>query len=161
MQTRSLGVEEELLVVDPRSWTATSRAREVLKEHAEHQTTGPLDGAADALDAELFRHQLETRTRPATDIGDLVAQVVSARRTASEAADARDLAVAACATIPAGVDEPEVTSDDRYRAMVETFGEAALLAPPAACTSTWRSSPRRRASAAWTGWPRGCRCSWR
>ena len=118
--TRSVGVEEELLVIDPRTWAATSRAREVLKEHADREATG-------ALDSELYRHQLEIRTEPTTDIDDLVSQVVAARRTASESAAARDLAVAACATVPLGVDEPKVTSDDRYRAIVETFGEGARL----------------------------------
>jgi carboxylate-amine ligase len=79
------------------------------------------------LDPELFRHQLEIRTDPTTDIEQLVAQVVDARRTAAEAAADLDLAVAACATVPLGVEEPEVTSNDRYRDMVDTFGDVALL----------------------------------
>ena len=86
----------------------------------------PRSRAVDELDSELFRHQLEIRSDPTTAIEDLVTQVVSARRTACEAAAARDLAVAACATIPIGVDSPEVTSGDRYGAMVDTFGEVAL-----------------------------------
>lgn len=125
MDTRTIGVEEELLVVDPRTSTVTSRAREVLKEHDEH---GPSSRrASDGLDSELFRHQLEIRTDPATHVDDLVQQVVAARRTAGEAAAARELGVAASGTVPLGVDEPEVTPDRRYREMVETFGDVALL----------------------------------
>ena len=122
MDTRTVGVEEELLVIDPRTFAAVSRAREVLKKHAEHRDESAPPRASDELDAELFRHQLEIRTDPARDIGDLLRQVVAGRRTAAEAAAACDLAVAACAAIPLGVDEPEVTPDDRYRGMVEAFG---------------------------------------
>ena len=48
-----MGVEEELLVVDPRTASVMSRAGEVLKEHADHDHDGG------ELDHELFRHQLE------------------------------------------------------------------------------------------------------
>ncbi len=125
MDTRTVGVEEELLVVDPRTSSVTSRAREVLKEHAERGHEHTPRRSSDELDQELFRHQLEVRTDPVHDVDDLVRQVVAGRHTAHEAATARDLAVAACATIPLGVDEPEVTPNDRYRVMVETFGELA------------------------------------
>jgi carboxylate-amine ligase len=125
MDTRTLGVEEELLVVDPSTRTVTSRAPEVLRQHAEDHA-GAL-GADAPLDQELFRHQLETRTEPARDLDDVVAQVLAGRRRAVEAAAARDLAVAACATIPTRLDEPEVTADDRYRDMVGTYGAVARL----------------------------------
>jgi carboxylate-amine ligase len=126
VETRSLGVEEELLVVDPHTWSATSRAREVLKSHAEHQHRDRVTGSAhDDLDHELFRHQLETRTDPPRDLDDLLDLVLAARRTAAAAATSRGLAIAACAAIPLGVDEPRVTSDDRYLAMAETFAEVA------------------------------------
>jgi carboxylate-amine ligase len=114
MDTRTVGVEEELLVVDPRTWTATSRAREVLAQD-------------DALDAELFRHQVEVQTEPTADLDHLAEQVVALRRAAAEAAAARDLAVAACAAVPLGVDEPEVSATDRYRDMVDAYGDVALL----------------------------------
>jgi carboxylate-amine ligase len=128
-----VGVEEELLVVDPRTSSVTSRAREVLKEHADHDHDHDQGGgraahrASDELDQELFRHQLELRTDPARDIDDVVRQVVAGRRTAADAAAAVDLAVAACASVPLGVDEPQVTSNDRYRDMVETYGDVARL----------------------------------
>ena len=125
MQTRTVGVEEELLVVDPTTRSVTSRAPEVLRENAEHLAGGGARRASDELDQELFRHQLELRTDPDHDVEEVVAQVLAGRRTAAEAAAAHGLAVAACAAIPAGIEEPQVTSDDRYRAMVETYGAVA------------------------------------
>ncbi len=120
MDTRTVGVEEELLVVDPSTRAVTSRAPEVLRAYADqHGDAG--------LGQELFRHQLETRTEPTHAVDDVVAQVVEGRRRAAGAAAARDLAVAACATIPMGVDDPEVSADDRYRDMVEAFGAVAKL----------------------------------
>jgi carboxylate-amine ligase len=125
MGIRTVGVEEELLVVDPRTSAVTSRAREVLRAHAERGDGGAPRRASDQLDQELFRHQVELRTDPTRDIDELIRQVVAARRTAVEAAAARDLAVAACAAIPLGVDDPVVSPTDRYRDMVDTFGEVA------------------------------------
>lgn len=119
METRTVGVEEELLVVDPATRSVTSRAREVLEEDAQH--------GGDQLDQELFRHQVELRTEPTRDIGDVVRQVVAARREAAEAASARGLAVAACGSVPLGLDEPEVTPGSRYAQMVATYGAAARL----------------------------------
>jgi len=119
VDTRTLGVEEELLVVDPATRSVTSRAVEVLEEDSER--------GSDDLDQELFRHQVELRTEPTSDVDELLRQVVTARRGAGEAAAARGLAVAACAAIPLGVDEPVVTDDDRYRDMVERFGGVARL----------------------------------
>jgi carboxylate-amine ligase len=120
VEPRTVGIEEELLVVDPATRTVTSRAREVLSAHAER-------GDEEELDQELFRHQLEIRTEPSRDVGELVRQVVAARRTAAESAAVHELAVAVCATVPLGVDEPEVTPDDRYRDMVGRFGAIARL----------------------------------
>ena len=125
METRTVGVEEELLVIDPRTSTVTSRAREVLEEHHQH---GPRRrGATDDLDPEFFRHQLEIRTDPTFHVHDLVEQVIAARRTAGEAAAARQLGVAVSGTVPLGVDEPEMTPKPRYRAMLETFGDVVLF----------------------------------
>src|SRR4051812_16483364 len=122
VDTRTVGVEEELLVVDPSTRAVTSRAPEVLREYSHHHGDDP------GLSQELFRHQLETRTEPAHAVDDVVAQVVEGRRRAADAAAARDLAVAACATIPMEFDAPEVSADDRYRDMVETYGAVARLA---------------------------------
>ncbi|WP_127480446.1 carboxylate-amine ligase [Nocardioides pantholopis] len=126
MAPRTLGIEEELLLVDPRTRRASARAPQVLKAFREH---GPgrrvATAATDEIDQELFRHQLEVRTDPSADAAALHAQVIAARRTAGGAAEAVDLALAACGIVPAGYEEVAVSPRDRYRDMVDTFGEVA------------------------------------
>jgi glutamate---cysteine ligase / carboxylate-amine ligase len=124
MDTRTVGVEEELLVVDPTTRSVTSRARDVVKGNDELQRNGPLR-VSDELDKELFRHQLEIRTDPTRDIDDIVNDVVAGRRTAGEAAEPLDLAVAVCATVPLAMEEPVISDNDRYRDMAEAFGQVA------------------------------------
>lgn len=120
---RTLGVEEELLLVDPETGVSVAGAPRVLKQHREHgrgkSGVGP---ATDALDQELFQHQLETRTDPTRDAADAVAQLATARRTAGEAARAVGLATIASGFDPLGGDRTVVTHNDRYQDMVDTFG---------------------------------------
>ncbi len=125
MDTRTVGVEEELLVVDPTTRAVTSRAREVLRENDEHGRGSSPRNASDELDKELFRHQVEIRTDPTRDVDDIVAQVVAGRRTAAEAAAALELVVAVCASVPLAMEEPVVSDNERYRDMAETFGQVA------------------------------------
>lgn len=120
---RMLGIEEELLLVDPETGVSVAGAPRVLKQHREHgrgkRGVGP---ATDALDQELFRHQLETRTDPTRDAADAVAQLAAARRTAGEAARAVGLAIIASGFDPLGGGRTVVTQNDRFQDMVDTFG---------------------------------------
>jgi carboxylate-amine ligase len=124
VRTRTVGVEEELLVVDPATRCVSSRAREVLREHDErrgHASHRP----SDELDKELFRHQLEIRTDPTRDVDVIVDEVLAGRRRAAEAAAALELAVAVCASVPLAMDEPVISDNERYRDMAESFGQIA------------------------------------
>lgn len=121
---RTVGLEEELLVVDPATRLAVPRGAQVRALHAQQRADRPGD-AADDLDRELFRHQLETRTDPSADLRVLREQVLRARRTATAAAEAAGLALLAAGTSPMPVERPRVTPDDRYEDMVSTFGEIA------------------------------------
>lgn len=125
MTVRTVGVEEELLLVDPETRAVSARSAEVLKVNREHGGGRRPSAASDELDQELFLHQVETRTDPATDLEDIVRQLVAARRTAGEAAAAAGLGVIACGIVPLEGDGPRVSSNERYRAMVELFGETA------------------------------------
>ena len=125
VDTRTVGVEEELLVIDPATRSVTSRGREVLRENYEHGRRHTPRRASDELDKELFRHQLEIRTDPTRDVEVVVREVVAGRRTAGEAAAVLDLAVAVCASVPLALEEPVVSDDDRYRDMAEAFGQIA------------------------------------
>ncbi|MDH2416614.1 glutamate--cysteine ligase [Nocardioides sp. CER19] len=125
MDVRTVGVEEELLLVDPDTRAVSSRSAEVLKANREHGSGRDPQTSSDELDQELFLHQIETRTDPTTDLDDVARQLVAARRTAGEAAVSAGLGVIACGIVPIEGSEPQVSPNERYRAMVETFGETA------------------------------------
>ncbi len=115
MVPRSVGVEEELLLVDPDSGRAKAVAAAVLRNAA--------DGgqADDALTSELMRQQLETNTQPCISLEELCAEVRRWRRAANEAAEGNGARVAALATSPLAA-EPSISSSPRYQRMVDEFG---------------------------------------
>jgi carboxylate-amine ligase len=125
VELRTVGVEEELLVIDPETRSVTSRSREIIRAHDEHGRGGTPRRARDELDKELFRHQLEIRTDPTLLVDEIIADIVAGRRGAGEAAAGLDLAVAVCASVPVAVEEPVVSDNERYRDMAETFGQVA------------------------------------
>ncbi len=122
---RTIGIEEELLLVDPETRQMSPRAQQVIKEFREHAGPARASVATDELDHELFRHQLEVRTDPTAVLSDAAEQVVAARRTAGEAAEAMGLAPIACGIVPRGDTAVKVSPNDRYRDMVDTYGEVA------------------------------------
>lgn len=113
MVARSVGVEEELLLVDPDSGQALALAANVLRRVPEP------DGVA--VTSELMRQQIETNTSPCVSLEDLATEVRRWRRAAGDAADGRGAAVAALATSPLAV-HPSVTGSPRYQRMVDDFG---------------------------------------
>jgi len=125
MDVRTVGVEEELLLVDTATRAVSARSVEVLKLNREHLSGRHPHVASDELDQELFLHQIETRTDPTTDLDDVSRQLVAARRTAGDAATSAGLGVIASGIVPIQGDEPQVSPNARYRAMVEFFGDTA------------------------------------
>lgn len=111
-----MGVEEELLLVDPDSGQALALSAAVLRHVPEAGTA--------ALTAELTREQLETNTRPCAALEELAAELRRWRRVAADAAESRGAAVAALATSPLPVD-PSISSSPRYQRMVDEFGVTA------------------------------------
>lgn len=109
-------------MVDPATRAVTPRATQLVRLNEEGRRGEPRT-ATDELDQELFRHQLEIRTEPVRDIAELDHQLTAARRTAGQAAAGAGLAIVACATIPIEGAEPRVSPNDRYRDMLETYGE--------------------------------------
>jgi glutamate---cysteine ligase / carboxylate-amine ligase len=116
MVARSVGVEEELLLVDPDSGRALALSGSVLRYAAD----GPR-AADQALTSELTRQQIETNTQPCASLHELGSEVRRWRRAASQAAERRGARVAALATSPLAAD-PSITSSPRYQRMVEEFG---------------------------------------
>ena len=123
---RKIGVEEELLLVDPETGELVSLSAHVLRGHRDSATDG--GPATQELEAELLRHMVETHTAPSADLRDVAAQIRAARRTAIGAARAAGVAVAALGIAPLASDRPRVTRNPRYERIVQEFGDTGLAA---------------------------------
>ena len=135
---RTVGVEEELLVVDPAGTpvprgpqalqVAADRGHgETVEEHDRAQRTGEgqdTEPASVRLVPELKAQQLELGTSVCAALAEVDDQLLQWRRTADAAALAVGARVAALASSPVDV-EPESTSGQRYRTMLDAFGMTA------------------------------------
>lgn len=106
---RTVGVEEELLLVDAITGEVRSAADAVLGSNSD---TG--------LTSELQQEQVETGTRPTSDLDDLYSDILRLRRRADEAAEPHGARIVALGTSPLPV-SPQVTPHARYLKMVERF----------------------------------------
>lgn len=132
---RTVGVEEELLLVDRGSGRPLSVAERVLaRAHERDQASAPdssdtgasaatsgSDEPGGALEGELQRQQLETDTHPTTDLGQLERELHDWRARAISAARDVGARVVALGTSPLPV-EPRPAVKPRYQRMVERFG---------------------------------------
>jgi len=132
MNPRSVGVEEELLLVDPGTGRPRAVAGTVLRQIRQaaesSRATGADQATADrarddaaSLEGELQEQQLETNTQPCHSLSDLHREVRRCRDAAAAAAAKAGAQVAALATSPVAV-EPELVSESRYQRMSEAFG---------------------------------------
>jgi glutamate---cysteine ligase / carboxylate-amine ligase len=132
MNPRSVGVEEELLLVEPGTGRPRAVAGTVLRQVRQaaesSRATGTDQAAADrarddaaSLEGELQEQQLETNSRPCHSLSDLHREVRRCRAAAAAAAGKAGAEVAALATSPVAV-EPELVSESRYQRMSEAFG---------------------------------------
>jgi carboxylate-amine ligase len=123
MTVRRVGVEEELLLVEP--GTGQPRAVAETAMRAVRNTAGDeprADGeAAQALEFELQRQQLETNTRPCRELGELGDELRRCRSLAAEVAGGAGARVAALATSPIPV-TPQLVRSGRYLEMARAFG---------------------------------------
>jgi len=110
---RSLGVEEELLLVDDRSMQPVAVAGTLLRY-------APADGSVE-LAAELQQQQIEVDTSPTPDLATVAEQVREGRRAAGELAARAEARIVALGTSPLPV-TPQTTPTMRYAAMAEQFG---------------------------------------
>jgi glutamate---cysteine ligase / carboxylate-amine ligase len=108
---RTLGVEEEFLLVDPASGRPRAVGKALLAS----------TDAADRLTTEFQLEQLETSTKPCLTLDELGRQLRSVRATAAAAAADIGVALAPLATSPLPVD-PTVTPSQRYAEMARRFG---------------------------------------
>ena len=125
MGVRSVGVEEELLLVEPDTgrpgrWPPPCWRRATRPPRA-GPAPGPGGGQEQELEYELQLQQVETSTRPCTTLDELEGELRRARAAAAEAAGRVGVQVAALGTSPVPV-EPETVGQPRYQRMAEAFG---------------------------------------
>ena len=113
MNSRSVGVEEEFLLVEPGTGRPKAVAGTVL------QAAGRAAGSD--LEAELQQQQLETNSRPCQSLDDLHRELRRCRTAAATAAGRAGARVAALGTSPVSV-EPRPVRTSRYERMAEAFG---------------------------------------
>ncbi|MEV5150089.1 glutamate--cysteine ligase [Streptomyces sp. NPDC052727] len=112
---RTVGVEEELLLVDPDSGDPKALAAAVLAHAAQD------DPGQDVFEKELFGQMLEFATHPQSAMADLGDEIVRCRKEAARHAGQIGCAVAALATSPLPV-SPALSVNDRYQWLAERFG---------------------------------------
>jgi carboxylate-amine ligase len=113
--TRALGVEEELVLIDPETRRVTPVA-----DWAEAANESPTE-----VEPELFRHQIETSTPPTHDADELEQALREGRRAVGEAAAAAGVRAVAVATPPLGPLVDQFTNIPRYLRFESEFGQVA------------------------------------
>ncbi|MFJ8199230.1 glutamate--cysteine ligase [Streptomyces sp. NPDC096152] len=114
---RTVGVEEELLLVDPETGEPKALSAAVLAR-------AEADGAGQEMfEKELYGQMLEFATHPQTDMARLGEEIVRCRKEAARHAGEIGCAVAALASSPLPV-SPSIVMNDRYQWMAEQYGIA-------------------------------------
>ncbi|HEY9291302.1 MAG TPA: glutamate--cysteine ligase [Microlunatus sp.] len=115
VRRRTVGVEEELLLVDPETGLPRAVAGSLLRRADDR---APDEGD---IEAELQQQQIEVETSPCVALDDLERQVRDWRRYADDLARQSGARIAALGTSPLPV-APQTMIKPRYRQMVERFG---------------------------------------
>jgi len=115
---RKMGVEEELMLVDP----ATGRLTAV------SQPAVDANEADEEVEQELFLQQIETSTPPCRDAEELLTGLRAGRRAVGEAAAAAGVRAVAMAAPVLPEDDEDFTPKARYRKIHAEYGEMARQA---------------------------------
>jgi carboxylate-amine ligase len=118
---RSVGVEEEFLLVEPETGQPRAVAETVLAAAQQAAGADRRDGDGAALEFELKQQQLETNSEPCRTLGELHREIRRGRAAPAAAAARAGVRAAALATSPVPV-EPKVVGTSRYRRMADVFG---------------------------------------
>lgn len=114
---RTVGVEEELMLVDPVDGRPTSAGDTVLEAAQERLGAG----ADHQVEREFKMEQTEIGSSPTTDILALRTELLALRRSVAAAAGSTGVHVVAVATSPFKV-RPTATENERYARMLDMFG---------------------------------------
>ncbi|MFD1506021.1 YbdK family carboxylate-amine ligase [Georgenia yuyongxinii] len=118
---RTVGVEEELLLVEPGTGHALAVAHQVIADVRAHGAVGRAGEPGGRLVHEMAEQQVEINSRPHTNLTVLEEELRAWRHRAVTSAHSAGAEVAALATYPAEV-RPQVAGSARYEDMVDRFG---------------------------------------
>ena len=118
---RTVGVEEEMLVVDPESGRPVPLASKVLD--AGRRADESSDDST-LVEGELMRQQVEMQTEPCASLTELRAAIARERSAVAAIAASQGLAVAPLGTSPFAV-RPTTTPNARYQRLIDRFGPVA------------------------------------
>src|SRR4051812_19225448 len=109
----TLGVEEELQLVDAQSFDLTSRYAEVFGEAARHD---------DRIKEELLQSTVEVATEPCGTVGEAIDEAGELRRRAHEEAEQRGVRVLSAGTHPfSRYEHQDVTDKPRYVELLDAL----------------------------------------
>jgi glutamate---cysteine ligase / carboxylate-amine ligase len=118
----TVGIEEEVMLLDPSTWALTQRADEVLSKASE--------GLAGRCAAETHEAALELRTAPHHTVRDAIAEMRELRALLIGDLARLGLAAAASGTYPGSMDEPtKVSPSSRYQVIHRTMRGLARREP--------------------------------
>lgn len=121
-ELRTVGVEEELLLVDTETGVPRSVSSQVLRVARRRGDTESADGQpGGSVGPELQQQQVETDTPPEEHLGILEAELRLWREKARVAAAEAGALILPSGTTPLPA-EPQTFEDERYRAITEQFG---------------------------------------
>ncbi len=118
----TVGVEEEVMILDPNDWTLAQRSDEVLPQLPE--------GLAAHVSAETHQAAIEVATDPHARVGDAIAQLRSLRVWLREELARLGLAVGAAGTHPTAMwTETRVSPASRYQVIQRTMADLSRREP--------------------------------
>lgn len=117
---RKIGVEEELMLVDPATGSLVAVSSRALRAHEDRADS---EAEAELVDQEAFLQQIETASKPCTRLDELTAEIVRGRRAAGLAARAAGAAAVAVPTPVLCEEEAEVTPKQRHQRILDEYGE--------------------------------------
>jgi glutamate---cysteine ligase / carboxylate-amine ligase len=117
-----VGIEEEVMLLDPSDWSLTQRADEVLSQASEE--------LAGRCAAETHEAALELRTAPHATVGEAVSEMRELRALLADDLARRGLAAASAGTYPGPMTEPiKVSPSSRYQVIHRTMRGLARREP--------------------------------
>jgi glutamate---cysteine ligase / carboxylate-amine ligase len=121
-QPYTIGLEEEVMLLDPEDWSLAQRSDDVLPQLPA--------GLTEHVSAETHQGAIELATDPHATVGEAVAQLAELRAWLADELAAQGLAVAAAGTHPFALwSDTRVSPASRYQVILRTMADLARREP--------------------------------